>query len=81
MDERKGMLAYPHYLVKWSVVKVTENPTGQKFGGIFFAVFLELLSLFGFGWSFVSPHSRFNITTTIFYALQVIFKLIIVHIK
>ena len=63
------MLAYPNYLVKFFVVIVTENPTGQKFGGIFFAVFLELLSLFGFGWSFVSPHRRFDITTTIFYAL------------
>ena len=63
------MLAYPNYLVKHSVVKVTENPTEQKFGGIFFAVFLELLSLFGFGWSFVSPHSRFDVTSTEVYTL------------
>ena len=63
------MLAYPHYIVKSFVVKVTENPTGQKFGGIFFPIFLELLSLFGFGWGFVSPHRRFDITTTKVYAL------------
>ena len=33
------MLAYPNYLVKSFVVKVTENPTGQKFGGIFLRYF------------------------------------------
>ena len=41
----------------------------------------HLTGVWLFGWSFVSPHSRFNVTTTKVYTLYVIFKLIVVHIK
>ena len=82
LDERRSIIDPIEYIVKYvcNIRYSLKNLRGQKFWGIFFPIFLELLLLFGFGW-LITIHLRIDSTFSLIHCHETFLIPIIVMIK